>query len=58
MANSDLQQLQTQGDDLPNVVAEALRSAGLHDLEIGSIRLNVRKQGLVCPPKKRRFGSG
>lgn len=52
MADNDLQQLQTQKDDLLNLVTEALRSVGLHDLDIGSIRLNVKKEGPLCPPGK------
>jgi hypothetical protein len=51
MADNDLQQPQTKKDDLLNLVTEALHSVGLHDLDIGSIRLNVKKQGPPPPGK-------
>jgi len=52
MATSNLQELQTEKDDLLNLMTEALQSLGLHDLEIGSVRLNVKKQSPICPPGK------
>lgn len=52
MANRDLEQNQTGKDDLLNLVTAALRSVGLHDLDVGSIRLYAKKQGPVCPPGK------
>jgi len=54
MANSNLQQLQTEEDALLNLITGALQSLGQDDLEIGSIRLNVKKQSPICPPGKSR----
>ena len=43
-------ELEPDSQDILTRVREALRGAGLHDFDVNSIRLFVRKRGPKCPP--------
>jgi hypothetical protein len=47
----DLQQrLETRKDDVLDLVKEALRKAGLHDINIKSIHVDITRRAPICPP--------
>jgi hypothetical protein len=47
MQRSKFPELETQKDDLLSLITAALQSLGLSDLEVGSVRLNVKKQAPI-----------
>jgi hypothetical protein len=47
--NLDFQRLQSQKDDLLKLIREALRKAGLHDLDIKSIHVDITNRTPRCP---------
>lgn len=51
MASSELESLfLTKKDELLDLVTEAFRTVGLHDIDISSIQLRATRRGRTCPP--------
>ncbi|HKG22235.1 MAG TPA: hypothetical protein VKC34_10070 [Blastocatellia bacterium] len=46
------QQLEARKDDVLDLVKMALRAAGLHNLDIKSIHVDMTRRAPICPPGK------